>query len=409
MNGFFKKVLKDRFTIFIVLLMLYYIVNLLTSSANSGMSGAMLAEVNPYNRIMGGLIIFYIAISSIRGYLKKKIKSYTYIKIFVIYLIISYVICLTLNFKFYFGQANSCLNIIYWLLTFIFCMQCFEKINNKNVNVLFRWITIVYLVFITYRLITQKAILTNEDMVAGINVAGSVYMITPIVSLAFENKYKVIVFIICLFLCILSGKRQAFIGIVIVSFFELPDILKNYWCSYKFKGIIIAVLAICCFKNSIISSFDSLVARQNRIEEVGGSMDSGRSDLRASAMKGYLDADIFQQLLGGGTGVCGLYIKDNYGKFNYPHCGYIEILCDYGLLGFCIFIIILVSLFKKSQRVKIKRYRHIAVSCVSAIVYVNIISHAGNMSIIYLSMALAYVFTYQYKVNYGKNWNRRNS
>ena len=387
--------LKNNFTIFIILLIMYYLVNLLTSSANSGMSGQLLAESNPYNRLMAGLIITFLVCVTVGGRTHCKNFSYRYMKLFIIYALMSFLICLLCDYRFYISQINSSLYVVYWMLTYVFCVQSLPKLERDKSDLLIRIIVIVYLAFIIYKMSVQKNILTVEGIVGGINVAGSVYMIAPLILLSFHNKWRIIVFCVCFFVCILSAKRQAALGMFIMSIFEMSNLVKNFWRNFRFKGVVIVFVALFCFSNTILSSFDDLIARQERIEEVNGSIDSGRSDLRRAALTGYANANVMAQLFGGGVGSGGLYIKEYYGKFNYPHCGFIEILCDYGIVGFMCFIMFLYSLMIQSFRMKNKEFRLIGISCVAALVFISSISHIGNMNLLYISTALGYIFTYK--------------
>ena len=393
----FKNIpLNNNFTIFIILLIMYYLVNLLTSSANSGMSGQLLAESNPYNRLMAGLIITFLVCVTVGGRTYCKNFSYRYMKLFIIYALMSFLICLLCDYRFYISQINSSLYVVYWMLTYVFCVQSLPKLERDKSDLLIRIIVIVYLAFIIYKMSVQKNILTVEGIVAGINVAGSVYMIVPLILLSFHNKWRIIVFCVCFFVCILSAKRQAALGMFIISFFSMSNLLKNFWRNFKFKGVVIVFIALFCFGSTILSSFDDLIARQERIEEVDGSIDSGRSDLRRAALIGYANANVMAQFFGGGVGTGGLYIKEYYGKFNYPHCGFIEILCDYGIVGLMSFILFLYSLIRQSFRLKNNEYRLIGISCVVALVFISSISHIGNMNLLYISTALGYIFTYKH-------------
>ena len=97
-----RKVYKDftsgnRVTTFFLILSAYYILNLLTSPLNSGMSGGLEAEHNVVNQALGGIFVVYVLLYDIFSRSKSNfIVSYVLVA-FLIYIVIRTYVGLALD------------------------------------------------------------------------------------------------------------------------------------------------------------------------------------------------------------------------------------------------------------------------------------------------------------------------
>lgn len=383
----------NRVTGFFLLVCLYYVVNVVTSSANSGMSGQLLAESNPLNRLMAGLIISYCLFFSF--YTPKRVNDSVYkvSLLFILYITVRYFFVFMENTNYALSVVSHIFNIIYWISGLLFSVKCFSFIDKTALNKLIKILVVVVFLFLMYRMITQKAILSSEGIVAGINVAGSAYMLAPLILFVFNGKFKIIMMMACLFICVYSAKRQAVLGILIVLLFSAKDIIVSYFKQFKLWGIIVIIAVLFGGQKYIYKSVDDLINRQETIADEGGSMDSGRSDLRTAALKGYEHSNIIDKVFGGGTAISSLYIKKYYGKYNAPHCGFVEILCDYGIIGELLFIAFFFHLLRWGRHfLYLSKWQLIYFSMVLIWINFNVVSHVGNIFAIYLSLAFGYLY-----------------
>ena len=252
----------------------------------------------------------------------------------------------------------------------------------------------IYLLFIIYRLLTQRLILIRTGVLAGINVAGSVYMIVPLVMLTFKKEKKVLLFLLCAWLCIASAKRQAVGGMAIVSLFCIKDLYDTFFKKNKLYGILAVIFLMgsaYISRNYIHHAFDRLKQRQETIEERGGEIDSGRAELRRTAYTGFEEAEFSVKLFGGGTGTGTAYINRYLDQYRAPHCGFIEVLCDYGLIALSLYVAFFLALLFYTFRLSTWNLKLMWLAICGAFIFCNAISHAGNLNFIYLAIAIGYI------------------
>ena len=404
-NGYklFGVPINNRVTIYFLLICLYYIVNVTTSSANSGMSGQLIAESNIYNQLMGGLIITYSLFFAVKGSTKgmRSAPLYKVSATMIAWMLLRHFVFYINDPSSSMREINSIFNTIYWFSAILFGIVNFRRIDKSSLNKLIILTVCVVSVFLMYRTITQKAILSEWGITAGINVAGSAYMLIPLVLYAFKGKFRLLMLLVCAFICVYSAKRQAVLGLGIILLFVSKDLIRLYFKQFRFYGILLIIAAVIWGNDYVNSAFEDLFTRQEEIEDTGGPVDSGRSELRAAAMEGYKEASFSSQFFGGGTGVSSKYVEIHTGTYNAPHCGFIQILCDYGIVGLAIFLFFFFNLLKWSTNFRrFSQDQLVYLSLVLVWINFNIVSHASNMFAVYLSMAYAYLYTYKLNYNF---------
>lgn len=386
--------LFNRVTGFFILLCLYYIVNVATSVENLGMSGHLLAEHNPLNRLMTGLIMSYCLFFSYYTRTCVNENIYKMALLLMMYVIVRYLFSLTEDLDHALYAVNNALGIVYWISVLLFAIKCFSFIPRSALDKLIMITVCFTFIFLLYRLITQKVILSYEGIIAGINVAGSAYMLAPLILFVFKGKFRMIMLFACLFICLYSAKRQAVLGMLIVLLLASKDIIVSYFRQFKLLGVYIILVAILLGEHKYVDSVVSdLMNRQEYIDSNELSQDSGRTELRNAALKGYKQADGITQIFGGGVAVSSLYIKKNLGQYNAPHCGFIEVLCDYGIIGELIFVSFFFYLLKWSRNFDhFSKWQLLYLSMVLIWIFFNIVSHVINNFAIYLSITFGYLY-----------------
>lgn len=393
---------SNRVTGFFLLLAAYYIVNLLTSPLNLGMSGGLEAEHNIFNQVFAGGMVIYVLFFSLTTHSKHTSSLVSVVALFLLYVILD----TYLRYAFDISRHRltfftDIFYLCYWGGGIIFCMKCFKYISLSSLNRMIQMLVLVCLVFFTIRLFTQKAILAQHGILAGINAVAHAFMLIPLILLVFTGRSRVLLFLFCAFICIYSAKRQSAIGIAIMAVFSLKAILQSYFHKYKFVAFVLLIVFIFVGSKYIDLAFYDLNSRQEQMgAEDDSNIDSGRYQLWNTAINGFHNADDKTKWFGGGPGTAKNYIGSFFPIARAPHNGFIQILCDYGAVGlvfYCLFFIVLLGYVVKVKGLDNKL---IYLSIVLSWIFVNVISHPGSLGFIFLAIGIGYIFYVQgYETN----------
>ena len=233
----------------------------------------------------------------------------------------------------------------------------------------------------------------------GINTAASVYMIVPLIMMAFKGRLRFFLFLFCAFICIYSAKRQAVVGLVIVSLFSLRILYQAYVHKRRFILIILFFIAVYISSSYIERMFYDIIHRQERLVEREDE-DSGRFALWTVAMSGFQNSDNVKQWFGGGPGTGRKYIGEFYPIARAPHNGYIQVLCDYGYVGLMLYALFFLVLLWYVFKIRGVNNKLIYLSICFSWIFANSISHPGSLRFIFLAIGVGYVF---YLQNHEKN------
>ena len=408
---YIRQVLDDikkgnRVTFFFLILASYYIINLLTSPITSGMSGGLEAEHNIFNQLTAGVFVLYVLYYSI---MTKGHHSYFVIKVlalFIFYITLrTYMGFATDNSRHTIFSFSSIFNLCFWAGGLAFSLKCFRFVSPDSLKRLLQMVLVVYLVFVTYRLFTQKLLLVRLGITMGINTAASVYMVVPLIFMIFKGRIRLFLLLLCVFICAYSAKRQSVVGLVIVALFSLKMIYQLYFRKKRVLAVILILPLLYFSSNYISRAFNDLVSRQERLvarEDV----DSGRLQLWSIAMSGFQNASTTKQWFGGGPGTGKRYIGAFFPISRAPHNGFIQVLCDYGYIGlvfYALFFLVLLFYVLKVKGLDNKLF-YLAI-CFSWI-FANTISHPGNLTFIFLAIGIGYIF---YLQDHEKNRNLNRS
>ena len=252
----------------------------------------------------------------------------------------------------------------------------------------------VFLVFILYRLFTQKALLARLGVSAGINVAAHTYMIIPLVLLVFKDKMRIIMFFICAFVCLYSAKRQSAVGLAVVSLFSLKMLYQSYFQKHKYISLLLLVpLLYGGLKYGQKISYD-LRHRQERLE-FREDIDSGRFDLWAVALDGFKYDEKISHWFGGGPGAGKKYIGSYYSIARAPHSGFIQYLCDFGYVGLVLFVLFFITLVGYVVRIRGTDNKLLYLSICFSWIFANLISHPGSLRFVFLAIGVGYIIYLQ--------------
>lgn len=370
---------------FFYLLYLYLIVLFITSDPETG-GGA-------FNQITAGLFVVFC--STVVIFKKKQISNkgkeiYYIVLVLFIFLIIRLALMMVSDLNAAMHYVRNEATILFWVVSLLYCIQEFK---SKSLGIIYKfskYLIFIAFIFFIYSIIIEYSYLQSINRIGAVNEAGSVYMLLPLIVIVFKGKPKIIAFLLCLMLCAWSQKRQALLGMGVSSLFLLMDIIKDYFKSFKILGIIIVVVSI-IFSSVIFSNlFSGIIERQQYLNEKSDITDNGRSILWGTAIDGYLEAPLADKIIGGGASASGRYIESKTTIFMMPHNGFIEILCDYGLIGlicFLLFLFYILRLCFKFHRGS--DYRKYTLTILMAFIVNNTFSHAGNIWAIFLCIALS--------------------
>lgn len=385
---------SNRVTVFFLLLAGYYIVNLITSPLNLGMSGGLEAEHNIYNQATAGVLVVYMSFFCIFSQSRHANLLVSVTFMFLLYVVLNTYLRYTFDEHqhsiFYFTDIFY---LCYWGGGLIFSMKCFRYISAYSLNRLMQMLVLVCLVFFTYRLFTQKEILNQQGILAGINAVAHAFMLIPLILLAFKGRNQILLFLFCAFICIYSAKRQAAIGLAIMTIFSFKILIQTYFKRYKFVAFLVLSIIIYFGRDYVPLVFYDLNYRQEQIEaEDNSEVDSGRKVLWNTALVGYQYSDDQTKWFGGGPGTAQNYIGSFSLIARAPHNGFIQILCDFGALGLILYILFFMVLLGYVVKVKGLDNKLIYLSIVLSWVFVNVISHPGSLSFIFLAIGIGYIF-----------------
>lgn len=387
-----KEGISDNFIsilIFYILLYLYIVVSIINSAATVG--GGFLSQVS------GILIVMNCVLQVLFG--KQKIpvlhvKLYNITKFFALY------VCARIFFLFFQDSHMALLYIrnsvtmLFWVISLLFCIKYFSKASDKSLAIMNKILIVVGLAYFFYALFLQRNYFMAEDVIGASNAATSAYMLLPIIFLFSKRKMKILFYIICLLICAWSQKRQSLLGFGIISLFLIIDLIKTYFHAFKIMGIIYLIVALFCGTVIFNYLFSGVIERHEYLESKE-SVDNGREELRQLAIIGFKEASTVDKIFGGGPGTGGRYIESKTGMYIYPHCGYIEIMCDYGIIGFILYIFFFWRLFITAinyPRKTLSRKLLLAI-CVSW-AFVSFYSHAGGIWFIFYSIAIGIIVNF---------------
>lgn len=385
----------NRVTTFFFLLSLYYIINLLTSPITSGMSGGLEAEHNIFNQVTAGIFVLFVLFYSV---VSKANHSYFLVKVIALFLFYitlrTYMGFATDNFRHTIFSFSSIFNLCFWAGSLTFGLKCFRLVSPDVLKRMMKMALTAYLIYVTYRLFTQKALLMRLGISMGINMAASVYMIIPLIFMLFKGKMRTFLFLLCCFICLYSAKRQAVAGLAIVCFFSIKTIYQLYFQKRKMIAVLIVIPLFLLSSNFIMRASKDLLSRQELLEERDNT-DSGRLQLWAVAMSGFQNSDNATQWFGGGPGTGRKYIGAFFPIARAPHNGFIQVLCDYGYIGlilYGLFFLVLLGYMFKVRGVDNKLHYLSVCACW---IFANAISHPGNLALVFLAIGVSYIFYMQ--------------
>lgn len=203
------------------------------------------------------------------------------------------------------------------------------------------------LIYLLTQTATLRAALTTTGNFTQINAVFFILVLLPTLLTFKKDKLKYLFLFIVFAACIFSMKRSAIIAAVlsvIIYLFESFKLSKTH-IFFKFLSIII-VISACLFSFNIINeSYDGYLT--NRFENIEHG--SGRDRIFQDAFNGFLNLPFPENIFGRGYNSV---MNDNITGGYSAHNDFLEVLYDYGIVGFVLYISIWLAI--------LRRYRSLA-------------------------------------------------
>lgn len=271
---------------------------------------------------------------------------------------------------------------LFWPLNFLFFYLLFLEKNEKK-DIFIRKTYVITMIFslILFFFISRYRTLSISTMIESF-IAPVNYIYYPLLTLPWilmikNNKFKSILLIFLFLGVLLSTKRSA----VIVCFVCLFFFIIRYYLSssrvLKIQRYLISVVLILivffCFSNYSLLKNSYLFSRFETMKEDGG---SGRDVIWENVLQSYQRLSIEQQILGNGHNS----VKNNnlvLGRSLSAHNDFLEVLYDYGIIGFIIYLVFYIYILKRLYflyRERSEFFFPYLTSCIIMIVF-SLVSH----------------------------------
>ena len=262
-------------------------------------------------------------------------------------------------------------------------LTCFLSFRNLSIQdklqqgfTQFLWACLIILIFIFISSRTQLVSLFDEDIV--LSSAYIILYLFPITMLFSDKKMKLIYAGLVLLLLFFSNKRGAVItGFVsVLSFFVVNMLFIQNKKGRKILptvSVFIGLYVIYLLIYKLIESSDLFIV--NRIALTLDDEGSGRVEIWKAVLSGFEGSSVFELLFGHGLesvrGITG---------GSTAHNDYLEILYDYGIIAFLIYISFIFILFTHSIQL-IKNKSHLAPSFFSSFLLFSLPSFFSHIVI----------------------------
>lgn len=230
-------------------------------------------------------------------------------------------------------------------------------LNRNDVNKLIQFVSVSAILVNLYLIVMEREALISGDVRIGNALSGNVN--TACISLGImliilsfgylktKRKLLLIIYASTAVLCLLTGSKMAPIFIAL-SFFLYFVNVKNKANKWFFAGVFICATFILIFNNSVLysiigSRIQDMIYQMFGIGEGHYSRSTAdRLGMIADGIKIFLTSPIY----GGGEKYFA-FRSVKYGHYGYSHCNYIEMLCNFGVIGTCLFYVPIINNFRR--------------------------------------------------------------
>lgn len=274
-----------------------------------------------------------------------RLSKLSFLTWFLLYIIVNSLLTTSAYGSFF----TTLLRSTYWISVYAVAWTIFKSMsllsrdswtNRKRDRKVF-YITCLFCLFFLFSYFSSAAYV--EDECLGDNRVFYSLMLLPWVSTVQSKGLKWCSLFMIFIVVIISLKRSAFIIILLVLFLNfIYDFL--YRKKFSIQKFLVCSLLLCSsyiVYVSLYDRFDSMITRMEMIEEDGG---NGRDYIYQNVLDRYLSGGIASKCFGFGFDM----VRHNDKSFHpvSAHNDFLEVLYDFGAIGFIFYIFLHFSLIK---------------------------------------------------------------
>lgn len=283
---------------------------------------------------------------------------------------------------------NDISTILWWPAIYLLFFKAVSS-NEKYTNIIITYIYPIIFIINSYYYLEIRAVNSIVETLSGVvgfRSSNEVFYIASLLPLAFLEKKKWLKYTyltIGFILVIYSFKRSALLYTVLIYGLALyNDYFRNKRISIttKILSTIIILLAITKIFTYIDNRTDGHIS--NRIESSVEDGGSGRDEAYTLVLEKYSEQNILMQLFGAGfNGVIRDYkiaVSANADGHNISaHNDFLEMLADFGIVGFLIYLLIIRQLYRSIKKGKIigENYYQASLSAFVVFIFMGMLSH----------------------------------
>lgn len=250
-----------------------------------------------------------------------------------------------------------------WISVFIISYNCVLYDNNMKKYVYSA--VALFFPFSFYFWSTFNLRFDEESQgVLLLNIVFFLLFLMPLIMLLKSNKFKYLYILVIFSAIIMSSKRSAIIAFVAaIAVYFIFQIKKQKKATGKLGQIllvvILIVIAVTVFDNLSMNYNLDIIGRMESISDDGG---SGRTRIWGRMWDYMKDQTIFEWMMGHGYRTTG--------EFGGAHNDFLEILYDYGIVGFLLFLMFIIKIIKYFFQMNAVNYKHTDSFAVSLVILI---------------------------------------
>jgi O-antigen ligase len=276
---------------------------------------------------------------------------------------------------------------IWWpLIYFLFYTIALNDKNENHINILIKKVVpILFIIFfVQYLLIirTKNIAIHYVDSQSFLS-SNQVFFVTLLFPFAFlqkKQKYKYAFLFLGLIAAILSFKRSALIYtsliILVAVYFDFFKLKKKRFVKNFLIGCIFISLSFLAYDYINKLTDESISLRFEKISEDRG---SGRLDIYEAVWNKYRNQSWEYKVLGiGFNGVRNKqWVSLGSGEYYSAHNDFLEILCDFGIIGIVIYLIFVIMIIRRIQYLRLLDNKYYQANIAAFIIFfvMSMVSH----------------------------------
>lgn len=331
----------------------------------------------------GGLFIVMILGMLRLMYLKVNMPKYTLSLIVYVFLF--------LIFNSFHGgfSTDKVLSIIFYPLVFIMSLSVFSRKSSVNSNMIW-WFGILSTLIFSLLFLYYYSFLGKMTGMVKNSIYYQIVLLPTL--LIFSRRVITKLVMLMVFVCILLSEKRGALILFLVSGFSF------YLASYGFlifKKILL--VSILLWSYVLLSGFEiGIFDRLSTLIDDGG---SGRTDIIVTLLLGFWEGGVQTLLFGNG-----LYSSIDLVGFT-AHNDFLEVLYSFGMFGFIIYMLHIVTIFYMGIRFNKNGYRYYPIILSSIVIFVgmSIVTHIilYPAYVAFIAMLWAYLISDFIKIKNG--------